>query len=85
MSIVMLQSADFGKLVGTCGLLANGLALIGFVGLLLIPEFYWIFPTAAAPFRMIWYILIIVKLFRLARWKPTHPSNDSLDEREIGR
>jgi hypothetical protein len=33
------------------------------------PEYSWIFPTISAPLRMIWYILIAIKLFQLASAK----------------
>jgi hypothetical protein len=66
-SIVMLQSKLFGRAAAICGLLANGLALLGFIALAFGPSVSWIPPTLSAPFRMIWYILIAIKLFKLAR------------------
>jgi hypothetical protein len=66
-SIVMLQSELFGKVAAVCGILANSLALLGFVALMFGPNISWLPPTLAAPFRMIWYVLIAVKLFKLAR------------------
>ena len=66
-SIVMLQSDIFGKAVAICGILANGLALLGFIALAFGPTVSWIPPTLSAPFRMIWYVLIAIKLFKLAK------------------
>jgi hypothetical protein len=68
-SIVMLRSDIFNKATGTLGILANGFGLGYFIALPLIPAYIWIFPTISAPFRMIWYILIAIKLFQLARAK----------------
>lgn len=66
-SVVMLQSKIFSSIAAVCGLLANGLALTGLFIIAFVPEIYWIFPTASAPFRMIWYILIALQLFKLAK------------------
>lgn len=66
-SIVMLQSDIFGKVAAVCGILANALAMLGFIALAFGPTISWIPPTLAAPFRMIWYILIAIRLFKLAR------------------
>jgi len=66
-SIVMLQSNTFGKAVAVCGILANGFALLLFPALAFAPAVSWLPPTLSAPFRMIWYILIAIKLFKLAR------------------
>ena len=65
-SIVMLQSDGFNKGTAIVGLLANGLALGGFIALAVAPMIVWLFPTSAAPFRMIWYILVTVQLFKLS-------------------
>ena len=66
-SIVMLKSNVFHKAAAVCGILANGLALLGFVALAFGPSVSWIPPTLSAPFRMIWYILIAIKLFKLTK------------------
>lgn len=65
-SIVMLRSPDFHKAAAYCGIIANGFALIGLPALALGPVIAWAPPTISAPFRMIWYILIAIGLFRLA-------------------
>jgi len=69
-SILMLRSEVFGKWAAIMGILANGLYLLGYVALALAPAIYGIFPPLAAPFRMIWHVLIAVKLFKLASSKP---------------
>jgi hypothetical protein len=66
-SIVMLESDSFGKIAAVCGILANGFALLLFFTLAFAPAISWLPPTLAAPFRMIWYVLIAIKLFKLAR------------------
>lgn len=66
-STVMLRSANFPKATAYTGILANGIALGYFVALLLAPSLTWLPPTASALFRMAWYILIAVGLFRLGR------------------
>ena len=66
-SIVMLRSEVFGKGTAVVGILANGIGLGIFIALAFTWEYFWIFPTFSAPFRMIWYILIAIKLFQLGR------------------
>ena len=68
-SIVMLRSEVFIKATAIVGILANGFGLGFFIALPFIPEYIWLFPTISAPFRMIWYILIAIKLFQLGRAK----------------
>lgn len=68
-SSVMLRSKIFNKAAAVVGILANGFGLGYFIGLALMPEYSWIFPTISAPLRMIWYILIAIKLFQLASAK----------------
>jgi len=64
-SVVMLRSRLSGKAAAICGILANGIALSGFIALAFAPGIYWIFPTVSAPFRMIWYILTAIILLKL--------------------
>ena len=66
-SIVMLQGDRLGRIAAIVGILANGFGLAYFIALIFWPEILWIPPTLSAPFRMIWYILIAVKLFKLSR------------------
>jgi hypothetical protein len=64
-SIVMLRSTVFNKATAIVGILANGIALFYFVGLVFAPEIVWLPPSLSAPLRLIWYILIAIKLFQL--------------------
>ena len=64
-SIVMLRSGIFNKVTAIVGIMANGLGLGYFIALPFIPEYIWLFPTISAPFRMMWYILIAIRLFQL--------------------
>lgn len=64
-SIVMLLSSIFNKATAYVGILANGLGLGSFIALALLPAIYVFFPIISAPFRVIWYILIALRLFRL--------------------
>lgn len=66
-SIVMLRSEIFYKATAIVGILANGFGLAFFAALALIPAFCWIFPTISAPLRMVWYILIAIKLLQLGK------------------
>ena len=66
-SLIMLRSEVFGRAAATAGILANGIGLAYFIALPFDSNFIWIFPSVSAPFRMLWYILIAVTLFRLAR------------------
>jgi hypothetical protein len=65
-SLVMLRSTVFNKATAYSGIAANLFALGYFPALALGAEIVWVFPTISAPFRMIWYILIAIGLFRLA-------------------
>lgn len=66
-SILMLRSETFNPATGIIGLLANGLALCSFLTLAFAPQIQWLFPTLSAPFRLAWYIMIAVRLFKLGR------------------
>jgi hypothetical protein len=66
-SIAMLRSDVFGKATAVTGILANGIYLVYFCALAVAPLMIWLPPTLSAPFRMIWYILIAVKLFPLSK------------------
>ena len=64
-SIVMLRSTVFSKATAYTGLLANGFALGYFAALVFAPTLVWLPLSISAPFRLIWYILIAVRLFQL--------------------
>lgn len=66
-SAVMLRSDAFGKATAIVGILANGIGLCYFLTLAFLPAIYWLPHPISAPFRVIWYFLIALKLFRLAR------------------
>ncbi len=64
-SLVMLRSRIFNKVTAITGILANVFGLGYFVALAFSPAILWLPPTISAPFRLIWYILIAIKLFQL--------------------
>jgi hypothetical protein len=66
-SIVMLRSRVFGKGTAITGILANGIALSYFLLMIFIPAVYWIPHPISAPFRVVWYFLIALRLFNLGR------------------
>ena len=68
-SIVMLRSGPFGKWTSGIGILANALGLGYFFTLALAPSLTFIPLSASAPFLLAWYIMISLKLFRLAKRK----------------
>ena len=65
-SIIMLQSTKFNKATAYTGIAANLFALGYFIALAFAPSLSWLPPTLSAPFRLIWYILIAIKLFQLS-------------------
>jgi hypothetical protein len=65
-SVVMLRGRVFGKATAIMGILANGIGLCYFLVLVLAPVVIWIPHSVSAPFRVIWYFLIAVRLFKLA-------------------
>jgi hypothetical protein len=66
-SIVMLRSGVFNKATAVTGMLANIFGLAYFVVLIFAPAISWLPPTLSAPFRLIWYILISLRLFKLSK------------------
>jgi hypothetical protein len=69
-SVVMLRSRVFGKATAVAGVVANSLVMSYFVALPLAPAIAFLFPAASAPFRLLWYILIALRLFQLGRGAP---------------
>ncbi|MBN2549055.1 MAG: hypothetical protein JXB15_07860 [Anaerolineales bacterium] len=67
LSAVMLRNSVFSRAAAVTGLLANGFGLVYFIALIFAPAFIWIPPTISAPFRMIWYFLIAIQLFRMGK------------------
>jgi hypothetical protein len=66
-SVVMLRSELFSKATAFTGILANGIGLCYFITLALAPAIYWIPHPISAPFRVIWYFLIAVRLLKLGK------------------
>lgn len=64
-SVVMLRSSVFSKATAYVGILANAFGLGYFIALAFVPAIYALPPVVSAPFRVIWYILIALRLFRL--------------------
>jgi hypothetical protein len=69
-SVVMLRSRVFGRATAIFGVVANSLVLAYYVALPLVPSIAFLFPAASAPFRLLWYILIALRLFQLGRGAP---------------
>jgi hypothetical protein len=67
MSVVMLRSGLFGKWASAIGILANTLGLGYFFTLAISPPLTFIPLSASAPFLLVWYILIGLKLIGLFR------------------
>lgn len=66
-ALVMFQSNVFNKATAWTGILANSFGLLLFPVLIFFPAAAWLPPSLSAPFRVTWYVLIALKLFRLAK------------------
>lgn len=66
-SVVMLTSPVFSKATAITGILANGIGLCYFITVAFLPAIYWIPHPVSAPFRVTWYFLIALRLFKLAK------------------
>lgn len=66
-SVVMLSNDVFSKATAVVGILANGIGLCYFITLVLLPAIYWLPHPISAPFRVIWYFMIALRLFKLAK------------------
>jgi hypothetical protein len=64
-SVVMLQSKTFSKVTGYFGLIANIAGLGYYVILVLAPTIVYIPLSVSAPFLLIWYILVGLRLLKL--------------------
>jgi hypothetical protein len=64
---VMLRGPVFGKAAAWFGILANGIGLGYYVALAVDPSLTIIPVPASAPFLLVWYILVGVRLLRLGR------------------
>ncbi|HVP22190.1 MAG TPA: hypothetical protein VMS73_10060 [Anaerolineaceae bacterium] len=67
MSLVMLQSHIFSKATAVTGILANGVILCYFPVLAFAPSMLALPYVLSAPFRVAWYFLIALKLFKLGK------------------
>jgi len=78
-SVVMLRSPIFGRPTAYLGLGAEGLQMGYFVALTLAPTpaLLAIPPATAAPFRLVWYLLIGRRLLQLAARENTDPGKGS--------
>jgi hypothetical protein len=78
-SIAMLRSPTFSRPTAYLGLAAEGLQMGYFVALALAPTpaLLAIPPATAAPFRLVWYLLIGRRLLQLAAREDTDPGKGS--------
>ena len=66
-SVVMLKSQIFSNAAAVAGILANGFGLAYYPVLIFAPGLVALPFVLSAPFRMVWYFLIAVQLFKLGR------------------
>jgi hypothetical protein len=66
-SVVMLRGDIFSRATAVMGILANGIGLCYFITIAFAPAIYWIPHPISAPFRVIWYFLIALRLFKLGK------------------
>jgi hypothetical protein len=69
-SFVMLRDNTFSKATGWVGIVANGCVLFYFLTLMMAPNLVAIPHVISAPFRITWYVLIALKLFKLPKAVP---------------
>jgi hypothetical protein len=67
MSLVMLRGTVFNKATAVTGILANGLILCYFPVLAFAPSMLILPFVLSAPFRVTWYFLLALRLFKLAK------------------
>jgi hypothetical protein len=66
-SLVMLRSKVFSRFTAIAGIVANCSALVYFPVILLMPSLLAVPFVISAPFRMLWYFLTALTLFRLGK------------------
>jgi hypothetical protein len=66
-ALVMLRSNVFGRATAWVGMVANGICLLHFVALAFVPALIALPTSISALFRVTWYVLIALRLFRLGR------------------
>jgi hypothetical protein len=69
-SFVMLRDNTFSKVTGWVGIVANGCVLFYFLTLMMAPNLVAIPHVISAPFRISWYVLIALRLFKLPKAVP---------------
>lgn len=72
-SICMLRGNVFSRITAYMGLLANAFGLGYFFTVAFSPQLTFIPLSASAPFLLIWYILVGVRLLKLSRFKGSLP------------
>lgn len=63
-AIIMMRSSTFSRLTAVIGIIANGTGLIYFFTVLIKPDLTFLPLSLSAPFLLIWYILIGLKLLK---------------------
>lgn len=66
-SVVMLRGDVFSKAAGWVGILSASFQLLYFPAVLFAPALIALPPVLSAPFRVTWYVLAAIKLFKLGR------------------
>ena len=67
-SAVMLRcDGVFSKATGIIGLIANGVNILVFPLLILIPSYYYLPTPISAPFRVAWLVMVGIGLWKLGR------------------
>jgi hypothetical protein len=66
-SFVMLRSSVFNRGTAWVGIVANGVVLGHFVALIFAPALIAIPTVISAPFRVVWHVLVGLRLLRLGR------------------
>jgi len=67
-SVVMLRSEGmFSKATGIVGLMANGVNICYFAMLVFAPAFYYLPTVLSVPFRVAWFVMVGLRLWRLGR------------------
>jgi len=77
-SVVMLRSSVFGKATAIVGIIANGIRLIYLFTLIFGPSTFWIAVPISAPFRVTWYVLSGLGLFKLGQGTPVEAASKQL-------
>lgn len=74
-AIMMRHSSVFRGATAYIGIAAQGIMLCYFIALAFAPALLFLSPTLSAPLLLVWYILIGLRLLRLARGAPADEGN----------